>query len=80
MPGHSDVTDWQAFVDYGTFNRDLLAAVRQAFADGLTAEETADSIGADARFAAYALAPFGSTGTMGGIRRLVSQMYSELGR
>ena len=78
MPGHSDVTDWQAFVDYGTFNRDLLAAVRQAFADGLTAEETADSIGADARFAAYALAPFGSTGTMGGITRLVSQMYSEL--
>jgi glyoxylase-like metal-dependent hydrolase (beta-lactamase superfamily II) len=81
MPGHSDVTDWQAFVDYAAFNRDLLAAVRQAFADGLTVEEAADSIRADARFAAFDLAPFGSTGQqMGGITRLVSQMYSELGR
>ena len=76
MPGHGEVTDWQAFVDYAAFNRDLLAAVRQALDDGLTVEEAADSLRADARFAAYNLAPFGPPG----IANLVSQMYSELGR
>ena len=55
MPGHGEVTDWQAFVDYAAFNRDLLAAVRQALDDGLTVEEAADSLRADARFAAYNL-------------------------
>ena len=76
MPGHRDVTDWQAFVDYAAFNRDLLAAVRQAAADNLTGEDAAASIRADARFATYNLAPFGPPG----VANLVSQMYNELGR
>ena len=66
---------------YAAFNRDLLAVVRQAFADDLSVEVAADRIRDDARFAAYDLEPFvfPLTGQeLGGLTRLVTQMYEEL--
>ena len=81
LPGHADVTDRQSFIEYAAFNRDLLAVVRQAFADDLSVEVAADRIRDDARFAAYDLEPFvfPLTGQeLGGLTRLVTQMYEEL--
>ncbi len=42
IPGHSAVTDWNAFKEYGEFIRDLVAAVEQAKKDGKTADQATD--------------------------------------
>ena len=44
IPGHSAVTDWKAFQEYGDFNQDFLSAVQRAFKEGKTAEEAAGSL------------------------------------
>lgn len=44
IPGHSVVTDWNAFKEYGEFMRDLVAAVEQAKKAGKTADEAAAEI------------------------------------
>src|SRR5262247_3520985 len=41
IPGHSAVTDWNAFKEYGEFMRELVAAVVQAKKDGKTADQAA---------------------------------------
>jgi cyclase len=41
IPGHSAVTDWNAFKEFGEFVRDMVAAAQQAKKDGKTAEQAA---------------------------------------
>jgi len=41
IPGHSPVTTWAEFKEYGEFMRDFVAAVEQAKKDGKTAEQAA---------------------------------------
>ena len=42
IPGHSAVTDWNAFKEYGEFMRDMVAAVTRAKQDGKTADQAAE--------------------------------------
>jgi cyclase len=42
IPGHSAVTDWNAFKEYGEFMRDLVAAAQKAKKDGKTADQAAE--------------------------------------
>jgi len=53
IPGHSDVTDWNAFVEFGEFNRDLLGAVEAAHTAGRSAAEAAGMLQLPARYDAY---------------------------
>lgn len=41
IPGHSAVTDWNAFKEYGEYMRDLVAAAQKAKKDGKTPEQAA---------------------------------------
>ena len=43
ITGHSPVTDWNAFKEYGEFMRDMVAAVQEAKKQGKTAEQAAAS-------------------------------------
>ncbi len=55
IPGHSAVSTWQDFVDYGEFNRAVLQAVRTAKQGGKTAEEAAAALTVPARFKDYVM-------------------------
>jgi glyoxylase-like metal-dependent hydrolase (beta-lactamase superfamily II) len=44
IPGHSAVTDFNAFKEYGEYMRDLVAAVQQAKKDGKTADQIATDL------------------------------------
>ena len=80
IPGHRTVTDWAAFVDFGEFTRDLVAAIRSAADAGRSAEEAAENLSLPDRYRNYDLNPrVGSTGnTIGGLRDFVNKTYAEL--
>jgi cyclase len=55
IPGHSPVTNWQAFVDYGEFIRSFVTSVSAAHKAGKTAEQALSEFKPDAKFASYTL-------------------------
>ena len=55
IPGHSAVTDWKAFTEFGAFNAAFLDAVKAARAAGKTADEAAASLVLPEPFKAYGL-------------------------
>jgi glyoxylase-like metal-dependent hydrolase (beta-lactamase superfamily II) len=69
IPGHSAVTDWQAFRDYGDFNRDFLIAVQTAKRAGKTAEEAIAAFQLPERWKAY---------DMRSLKDNVTKIYGEL--
>jgi cyclase len=56
IPGHSAVTTWAAFVEYGEFNKAFLSAVQEAKKAGKTAEQAAAEIKLPETFKDYAMA------------------------
>lgn len=69
IPGHSAVTDWNAFKEFGEFVRDLVAATEQLKKAGKTAEETAAQITLPEKYKAYG---------MGRLKDDVTKIYNEL--
>ena len=69
IPGHSAVTDWNTFKEYGEFVRDLVAAVEQAKKDGKTADQAAESLNLPEKYKDY---------NMGRLKADVIVIYSEL--
>lgn len=69
IPGHSAVTDWNAFKEYGEFVRDLVAAVEQAKKDGKTADQAAEGIKLPEKYKDY---------NIGRLKANVTAIYSEL--
>ena len=69
IPGHSDVTTWAAFAEFGDFNQAFLDAVRAAMKEGKTAEEAAASLTLPEKFKAY---------TMTRAKENVATLYEEL--
>ncbi len=55
IPGHSPVTTWQAFVEYGEFNRAFLTAVQAAAKAGKTAEQAVADLALPEQFKAYGM-------------------------
>jgi len=53
IPGHSNVTDWQAVQEYADFMRDLVAAVQSAKQAGKTAGEAAATLQLPDRYKSY---------------------------
>jgi cyclase len=53
IPGHSAVTDWNAFREFGEYMRDMVAAVQQAKKDGKTAEQTAADLKLPEKYKGY---------------------------
>jgi cyclase len=53
IPGHSAVTDWNAFKEYGEFMRDMVAAAQQAKKDGKTAEQAAADLKLPEKYKGY---------------------------
>lgn len=69
IPGHSAVTDWGAFKEYGEFMRDLVAAVERAKKEGKTADQAAADLKLPDKYKDY------------GMTRLkdgVTKIYAEL--
>ena len=69
IPGHSAVTDWGAFKEYGEFVRDLVAAVERAKKEGKTADQAAADLKLPDKYKDY------------GMTRLkdgVTKIYAEL--
>ena len=56
IPGHSAVTDFAAFKEYGEFLRDFVAAVEQAKKDGKTVDQAAADLKLPDRYKDYNLA------------------------
>ncbi len=56
IPGHSAVTDWNAFKEYGEFMRDVVAAVQQAKKDGKNADQAVTDIKLPEKYKDYGLA------------------------
>lgn len=69
IPGHSAVTDWAAFKEYGEFVRDLVAAVEQAKKDGKTADQAAAELKLPEKYKDY---------NMGRVKANVTTIYSEI--
>lgn len=55
IPGHSDVTTWAKFVEFGAFNQAFLDAVQQALKAGKSPEEAFSGLSLPATFKDYAL-------------------------
>ncbi len=55
IPGHSAVSTWQDFVDYGEFNRTVLELARAAKKAGKTSEQAAAELALPAKFKDYAV-------------------------
>jgi hypothetical protein len=68
IPGHSAVTDWNAFKEYGEFIRDLVAAVEQAKKEGKTADQTAEGLKLPEKYKDY---------NMGRLKANVTAIYTE---
>ena len=62
---------WSDLQEYADFNRDFLAAVRQAIAAGKTADEAASTLQLPARYSTY---------DMRQARANVQAIYEELGK
>ncbi len=69
IPGHSAVTDWNAFIEYGEFMRDIVAAAEQAKKDGKTAEQAAADIKLPEKYNGY---------NMTRLQDGVTKIYAEL--
>ncbi len=69
IPGHSAVTDWNAFKEYGEFVRDLVAAVQQAKKDGKTADQAAADLKLPEKYKDY---------NMARVKANVTAIYAEL--
>jgi hypothetical protein len=75
IPGHAAVTNWQAFLDYGEFNRLIVEHGRASMKAGKTAEQAMLEFKPPAKFSGYSLnAPFGRGGKGGNFTLL----YEEL--
>jgi glyoxylase-like metal-dependent hydrolase (beta-lactamase superfamily II) len=75
IPGHSAVTSWQDFVDYGEFNRLFVAHGRESLKAGKTAEQAMMDLKMPEKFKDYNLAA--TFGRGGGGGNFV-QLYEEL--
>ena len=53
IPGHSAVTTWDAFVEYGDFNQAFLSAAQQAVKDGKTEDDAAAALTLPDKFKNY---------------------------
>jgi glyoxylase-like metal-dependent hydrolase (beta-lactamase superfamily II) len=53
IPGHSAVTDWAAFVEFGDFVREFVSSVEAAAAAGKSAEQAAAELKLSGRFSGY---------------------------
>ena len=69
IPGHSAVTDLNAFKEYGEFVRDLVAAVQRAKQDGKTAEQAATDLKLPEKYKDY---------NMTRLKDGVTKIYAEL--
>jgi cyclase len=56
IPGHSAVTNWNAFVEFGEFNQAFLSAVEQAVKDGKSADDAAAALALPEKFKNYDMA------------------------
>src|SRR6185295_2660157 len=56
IPGHSAVTNWAEFKEYGEFLRDLVAAVEQAKKDGKSADQAGTELKLPDRYKDYNMA------------------------
>jgi cyclase len=57
IPGHSANLKWQDFVDFGEFNRLVLAHARESLQAGKTSEQAMKDFQMPAKFAGYSLGP-----------------------
>lgn len=71
LPGHSAVTTWAAFAEYGEFMQALVSAVREAHKAGKSAEEAAAALALPDRFKSY---------NMGRAKANVTAIYGELAK
>jgi cyclase len=69
IPGHSAVTTWSAFSEYGDFMEALVAGVRQLHKDGKTIDEAVAMLALPEKFKAY---------NMGRAKANVTTIYTEL--
>ncbi|MBO0724978.1 MAG: MBL fold metallo-hydrolase [Blastocatellia bacterium] len=69
IPGHSAVTDWNAFKEYGEFMREMVAAAEQARKDGKDADKAAADIKLPEKYKGY---------DMGRLKANIATVYSEL--
>jgi cyclase len=69
IPGHSAVTDWAAFLEFGEFNREFLAATQAAKNAGKTPEQAIADFKLPEKFSAY---------QMTGLKDNVTKIYAEL--
>jgi cyclase len=69
IPGHSAVTDWASFVEFGEFNTEFLSATRAAKTAGKTADQAAAEFKLPEKFSAY---------QMTGAKQNVAVIYAEL--
>lgn len=53
IPGHSAVTTWAAFVEFGEFNQAVVDAVQQSVRDGKSAEEAVTGFSVPEKFKSY---------------------------
>jgi cyclase len=69
IPGHSDVTDWAALMEFAEFNKEFLAATQAAKTAGKTVEQAVAEFKLPEKFSAY---------QMGGVKDNVTKIYAEL--
>ncbi len=69
IPGHSAVTTWNAFVEYGDFNQAFLSAVQQAIKDGKSEDDAVAALALPEKFKDY---------NMGRAKENVTKIYGEL--
>ncbi len=71
LPGHSAVTTWAAFAEYGEFMEALVSAVREAHKAGKSADEAAAALALPDKFKSY---------NMGRAKANVTAIYGELAK
>jgi glyoxylase-like metal-dependent hydrolase (beta-lactamase superfamily II) len=69
IPGHSSVTDWKAFQEFGEFNSEFLAAAQAALKAGKTAGEAAAALKLPEKFKEY---------NMGSAKGNIEIIYAEM--
>jgi|SRR5262245_5837402 len=69
IPGHSPVTDWNAFKEYGEFVSAMVTATQQAKKDGKTPDQAATDIKLPDKYKEY---------NMGRLKDGVTKIYAEL--
>ncbi|HEY8459346.1 MAG TPA: MBL fold metallo-hydrolase [Blastocatellia bacterium] len=69
IPGHSAVTDWNAFKEYGEFIRDLVAAIEQARREGKDVDKAAAEFKLPEKYKDY---------NVSRVKSNITAIYSEL--